>query len=287
MTYDTIQMETAPLLTEPVLIIGLRGWGNALDVSAGMAGYLVETLPSKPIGGLDPDRCYRYDETRPVVKIQSGSIQSINPPGGTFFAVTTPTGQRDLLVLIADEPSLNWYRFSRELVDLAHELGAPAVISLGSMMDNVLHTDRIVSALSTASDFEGTFKRHGVIPINYHGPSAIHTLILEACRKRALTGASLWSHCPAYLQGISHHGMMHKLARLLTDMAGFTLDTDTLAARWEALEAQIGQLISENPKIEAVMDQIRRKKRQGVMQQPGKTGAKEGNVINLQDFWEP
>lgn len=287
MTYDTIQMERAPLPTEPVLIIGLRGWGNALDVSAGMAGYLVETLPSKPVGGLDPDRCYHYDETRPVVKIQSGRIESIDPPGGTFFAVTTPTGQRDLLVLIADEPSLNWYRFSRELVDLAHELGAPAVISLGSMMDNVLHTDRIVSALSTAGDFEGAFKRHGVIPINYHGPSAIHTLILEACRKRALTGASLWSHCPAYLQGISHHGMMHQLALLLTDMAEFDLDTDALAARWEALEAQIGRLISENPKIEAVMDQIRRKKRQDVMQQPGKTGPNEANVINLQDFLEP
>ena len=287
MTYDTIQMESAPALTKPVLIIGLRGWGNALDVSAGMAGYLVETLQGRPVGLLDPDQCYRYDETRPVVKIQSGTIQSIEPPGGRFFAIATPAGQNDLLVLIADEPSLNWYRFSRELVDLAHELGAWAVISLGSMMDSVLHTDRIVSALSTASDFEGAFQRHGVIPINYHGPSAIHTLILEACRKRALSGASLWSHCPAYLQGISHHGMMHKLARLLADMAAFELNSDTLAARWEALEAQIGQLISENPKIEAVMDQIRRKKRQGATQQPGKAGRKDGNVINLQDFLEP
>ena len=287
MTYDTIQMETAPALTEPVLIIGLRGWGNALDVSAGMAGYLVETLPAERVGMLDSDRCYRYDASRPVVKIQAGRLHSIDPPEGTFFAVATPPGQRDLLVLIADEPSLNWYRFCGELVDLAQELGAPSVISLGSMMDNVLHTDRIVSALSTAGDFEGAFRRHGVIPINYHGPSAIHTLILEACRKRALTGASLWGHCPAYLQGISHHGMMHQLGRLLTDMAGFVMDTDPLAARWEALEAQIRRLISENPKIEAVMDKIRRQKRQGVVPQPGTTGRQEGKVINLQDFLDP
>ena len=287
MEYETFQLETMPALTAPVFIIGFRGWGNALEVSSGMAAYLVDTLRGVSVGHIDPDRCYRYDDRRPVVKIDSGDMISIDPPGGSFFAIETDPGENDLVILIADEPNLNWHRFSRELVDLALQLGTPAVISLGSMFDNVLHTERIISAVATASDFEGTFIRHGVIPINYHGPSAIHTIILDACRKRAVAGASLWCHCPAYLQGITHHGLMIQLTRLLTDIASFSLCTEVLEARWNALEIQIQELITENPKLEGIMDQIRKKKHEGAWQNLGQRGKEKGNVINLRDFLDP
>lgn len=287
MNYETIQLETMPALKKPMFIIGLRGWGNALDVSSGMAAYLVDSLQGRPIGRIDPDVCYRYDEIRPVVQIESGRMSSLNPPGGSFFAIETKPDENDLVVLTADEPSLNWYRFSQELVDLAQHLGAPAVISLGSMFDNVLHTDRIISAATTGSDYEGILKRHGVIPINYHGPSAIHTIILDACLKRGVFGVSFWSHCPAYLQGITHHGMMLQLARLLGDVASFSLTTDSLEARWEALDLQIQELISDNPKLEAIIDQIRRKKREGAWQNLGEKKNGQGNVINLRDFIDP
>ena len=93
------------------------------------------------------------------------------------------------------------------------------------MFDSVLHTDRIISAFTTGDDYAEIFTRHGVLPTNYHGPSAIHTLILDACAKKGLPGASLWCHCPAYLQGIVHHGMLIQLTRVLADMlVGFPGD---------------------------------------------------------------
>jgi proteasome assembly chaperone (PAC2) family protein len=287
MEYETFHVEAMPTLTSPVFIIGFRGWGNALEVSAGMATYLVDTLMGVPAGRIDADRCYRYDENRPVVKIDAGRMTSLSAPGGRFYAIKTNPGENDLMIMIADEPHLNWHRFSRELVDWAQQTGSPAMITLGSMFDNVLHTDQMMSTVATGREFEGAFNRHRVMPINYHGPSAIHTLILDACRKQALTGASLWCHCPAYLQGIVHHGMMHALARLLMDMAGFSLTTDALENRWEALEVQIQALITANPKIEEIMDQIRRKKRDGARQNLGSSGSEHGNIINLKDFLEP
>ena len=287
MDFETIQLETVPTLEAPVFIIGFRGWGNALDVSSGMAGYMVDSLQGHPMGRINPDVCYRYDEIRPEVQIESGRVISLNPPGGSFFAIETNPDERDLVVLTADEPSLNWYRFSQELVDLAQQLSAPAVISLGSMFDNVLHTDRIISAAATGSDFERVLERHGVIPINYYGPSAIHTIILDACKKRGVFGISFWSHCPAYLQGITHHGMMLQLARLLGDIASFSLTTDELEARGEALNIQIQELISDNPKLEGIIDQIRRKKREGAWQNLGEKNNVQGNVINLRDFIDP
>ena len=287
MEYTTFQLETAPELSSPVIIVGFRGWGNALEVASGMAAYLVDSLNGRSIGRLDSDACFRYDENRPVVAIESGRIKSINPPGGSFFAVETAPGESDLLVLTADEPSLQWHRFSWELVELARKIGARQLISLGSMFDHVLHTDRIISAATTGEDQTDVLNHHGVLPVNYQGPSAIHTVILEACRKQGLSGASLWCHCPAYLQGITHHGVMLHLARLLADMANFSLKTKGLESRWTALEIQIRELIAENPKLEAVMDQIRRKKRQGAWQNLQATGDAKDNVINLQDFIDP
>lgn len=284
MEYTTFQLETPPAFSSPAMIIGLRGWGNALEVSADMATYIVDHFGGRSIGRIDSDACYRYDENRPVVKIEAGDLKSIHPPGGSFFATPTNPGKSDLLILIADEPSLNWYRFSNELVELAIRLGAPTVITLGSMFDHVLHTDRIISAATTSSDFSGIFKRHGVIDVDYYGPSAIHTNILEACRRRGVPGASLWCHCPAYLQGITHHGLMIHLGLLLADMASFSLKTDDLETRWEALEIQIQELISENPKLEGIIDQIRIKKREGAWQTSGQNGKKQGNVISLRDF---
>jgi proteasome assembly chaperone (PAC2) family protein len=284
MTYDTFHLEQMPSLTAPVMIIGLRGWGNALEVSSEMAAYLVDALDGRAIGRIDADRCYRYDDNRPEVQIESGRLTAIKPPGGTFFAVETKAGDTDLMVLIADEPSLNWHRFSQELVDLAHRLEAPAVISLGSMFDHVLHTDCIVSAATTGDAHAAVLDRHGVIAINYHGPSAIHTLILDACRRQGVFGASLWAHCPAYLQGVTHHGLMLTLAQLIGDLASFSLDTDILESRWSALETQIKELIADNPKLAGIVDQIRKKKREGAWQNLGKTGEGQGNVINLRDF---
>ena len=287
MTYTTFQLETAPELSSPVVVVGFRGWGNALEVASGMAAYLVDSLSGRSIGRLDSDACYHYDENRPVVAIESGRIESINPPGGSFFAVKTADDENDLLVLTADEPSLKWHRFSWELVQLAREMSARQLISLGSMFDHVLHTDRIISAATTGEDQTDVFNHHGVLPINYQGPSAIHTVILEACRKQGLAGASLWCHCPAYLQGITHHGIMLHLTRLLVDMVKFSIKTEVLESRWEAMEIQIRELIADNPKLEGVIDQIRRKKRQGAWQNLQATGEAQDNVINLQDFIDP
>ncbi len=81
MEYQTFRLETLPALAAPVFIVGFRGWGNALEVSAGTAAYLVETLQAVSFGHVKPDACYRYDKSRPVVRIETGIMKSITPPG--------------------------------------------------------------------------------------------------------------------------------------------------------------------------------------------------------------
>jgi proteasome assembly chaperone (PAC2) family protein len=287
MKFATLLLETMPELASPTIVVGLRGWGNALEVASAMATFMVDSLEGRAVGRIDSDACYRYDENRPEVRIEDGRLKSIHASGGSFFAVKSDSDQCDLLILVADEPSLNWQRFCEDLADLALNVDARGLISLGSMFDSVLHTDRMISAFTTGDEYAEIFTRYGVLPINYHGPSAIHTLILDACRKRGLPGASLWCHCPAYLQGITHHGMLIQLAKVLSDMVSVSLDTQKLESLWKALEIQIQELIADNPKLEGIVDQIRKKKRRGAIQNREKAENRQADVIRLKDFFDP
>ena len=80
--------------------------------------------------------------------------------------------------------------------------------------------------------------------------------------------------------------MMIQLGRLPAEMIPFSIPTDDLQTRWEVLEVQIQQLISENSKLESIIDEVRKKKREGAWQGPGRNGNRSGNVINLEDFRE-
>lgn len=284
MDYRTFEIEPLTALTAPHVIVGFRGWGNALDVASGAAVYLVETLGGAAAGRLQADACFRYDENRPVVHISGGKLEAITPPGGVFYALPRPAGEGDLLILVADEPQLNWYRFTRELVELSTAIGAASLISLGSMFDSVLHTDHIISGIATGEPMREMLSRHAVTPVDYHGPSAIHTLLLEACRKRGIPGASLWCHCPAYLQGVIHHGMVLALVRLLARILSVDLPTDDLETRWKALSIQIEKLAATNPKIGEIMDKIRREQRTAEASPPQPGHGHTGTVINLGDY---
>ncbi len=284
MDYQTFDVEPLTALTAPVLVVGFRGWGNALDVSSGTAAYLAETLDGTVVGRIDGDACYRYDENRPVVHISGGKLDAITPPRGIFYAIRHPGESGDLVVLVADEPQLQWHRFTQELADLGKRIGTPAVISLGSMFDNVLHTDRIISGIATGGEMHETLIRHRVAPVDYHGPSAIHTLLLDACRKQGVPGASLWCHCPAYLQGVIHHGMVLSLVRLLARMLSIELPVEALETRWKALSIQIEKLAAGNPKIGEIMDKIRREQHPAEPPHPDSTPAHPGTVINLGDY---
>ena len=50
-----------PDLKTPLLIAGFDGWGNALDVSRGMAAFLIRKLKAQFFAGINPDIFYLYD----------------------------------------------------------------------------------------------------------------------------------------------------------------------------------------------------------------------------------
>lgn len=283
MSEKAIQIDFMPALRDPVFIAGFEGWGNALNVSQGLADFLIEKLSAKPFARLNPDFFYRFDENRPIVDIQDGVLKDFTPPGGTFYATEPSSASRGIIIFKALEPSLRWFHFANTVLDVCESTGVKKIFFIGSMYDNVLHTDTVVSAIASREELLDELKSRKITSINYKGPSAIHSTLLMEARRRGMDCVNIWCHCPYYLQGTVHFGLMWYLASLLSSWGEFTLDIQELEATWKEISKQIQGIIEKNPDLQSMINDLRKAKIKGSLD-PTK---KHDKVIHLEDFMRP
>ena len=282
-----VHIKELPQLEKPLLIAGFDGWGNALNISNGMVSYLIRHFKAQAFAYLNSDIFYRYDEQRPQVTIENGLLKTITSPEGSFYAAVTDKNQSDIVILSAAEPNLRWSHFVDLLFSLCRKLDVGTVVTLGSMYDNVLHTDRTISGVASTRDMLLKLQKHNVNPISYQGPSAIHSIIQSEGTKRGFICLSLWSHCPYYLQGTTHFGILSHLGGLIAKLGNFHLDTDHLDKNWELLKEQINSLIEGNSELQTLVSNLRKEKAMGsTARLNGKVTGNE-KIINLQDFLDP
>ena len=188
-----------------------------------------------------------------------------------------------MILLKAPEPNLRWLYFAEALVGLCENAKVRTIILLGSMYDNVLHTDTVISAVASSEELLARLKEKGISTVNYKGPSAIHSTILNEARKRGVECFSLWCHCPFYLQGTTHFGLLSHLGSLLSTWAGFRLETQELDRTWKDLSKQIQGIIEKNPELQTMINDLRKSKIKGSWD----AARKQDKVIHLEDFLKP
>jgi len=282
-----IHIKELPQLEKPLLIAGFNGWGNALNISDGMVSYLIRHFKARSFADLTPDIFYRYDEQRPRVIIEDGLLKTFTLPRGSFYSAATDKDQSDIVILNADEPNLRWSHFVDLLFSLCRSLGVSTVITLGSMYDNVLHTDRTISGVASTGAMLAKLQKLNVNAISYQGPSAIHSIIQSEGTKRGFECLSLWSHCPYYLQGTTHFGILSHLGGLIAQLGNFHLDTEYLDKNWEVLKEQINTLIDGNSELQTLIANLRKEKARGSTARLNGKAAGNEKIINLQDFLDP
>lgn len=287
MKNQAIHLKEIPQLKKPIFIAGFSGWGNALNVSRGMVSYLIRTLNAKFFAKINPDYFYRYDDARPMVNIKDGSLKSFSTAKGSFYAAQTDSNERDVVILKADEPHLRWHHFVDELFFLCEKLGVDTVITLGSMYDNVLPSDRIISGVASNEDLLAKLNEQNVNPIFYQGPSAIHSIIQSEGQERGFQCISLWSHCPYYLQGATHFGALAHLGALLSYLGEFKLDIAALENSWKELNEQIQGLIESKPELRNLISKLRKAKVRGSWESMKDSIKKDEKVIDIKDFLDP
>jgi proteasome assembly chaperone (PAC2) family protein len=252
-----------------------------------MVAYMIRNLNAVHFATINPDFFYHYDKNRPSVNIEEGTLKSISEPGGDFYFAHTGSHGRDLIILKAREPNLRWFHFARELTDLCERLNVKTIITLGSMYDNVLHSDRIISGIASNQELLSRLRKKNVIPINYRGPSAVHSTLHSESLKRGFECISLWCHCPYYLEGTTHFGLLATLGGLISSIGDFEMNMDEIEESWKNLNRQIQGIIEKNPEFQDMINNLRKAKVRGSWASMKDSIKKGDKVIPLEDFLKP
>jgi proteasome assembly chaperone (PAC2) family protein len=283
--HDELIIQEKLEVTCPVLIVGFDGWANGGNVAIGMIDFLKKKLGATPFARIDPDNFYRLDDVRPKVKVAGGRLNEVEPPEPTFYVVHKEESGVDLVLLKAHEPHFRWRAFTEAILSLCKGLETQLIISLGGLQDSVVHTDAVISGFASTESLRVRLTECGILPAEYEGPGAIHSVIFQEAERRGIEGVSLWGHCPFYLQG-THLRLLSRMAHVLGELAGFQLDTGELDKGWMQLARSIQRFIDKNPELQKVVKEIMRSKTRPPVK-PQSQEAEDGKVLYLDDFFKP
>jgi proteasome assembly chaperone (PAC2) family protein len=249
---EHVRWDDRPRLRRPVVVTAFEGWNDAADAASGAARYLKASWGAQPFAAIDPEEFYDFSSTRPQVRLGGGFTREIIWPSNELSAASLPETGRDVVVLIGSEPQLRWRTFCAQVVDVANELGAELVVTLGALLADVAHT-RPVKVTGTAADAE--LVRLGLERSTYEGPTGIVGVLHDACRRAEMKSASLWAAVPHYVAATPSPKATLALVRRTTTLLSTPLVTADLEQRAVDYEQQVSEVVATD---EEVAEYVRR-----------------------------
>ncbi|MBS7649752.1 PAC2 family protein [Candidatus Bathyarchaeota archaeon] len=246
------------------VIMAFRGWPDARRVATYSAEYLVETLDAVKVGEVDSTIFYDFTIQRPIVNIERGLLKDYRPPVNELYRATS--SGMELLIFIGVEPHMNWSAYSQSIFKMFESEKVSRICLLGGLIDRVPHTvEPLVSGLATTPDLVEELKHHGVEPTDYLGPSSIHSLILDECKRMGLPAMSIWGHSPEYVMDVdamTAHQLLSKVRSLMNidvDLTRIRRESEELSRRLDDLMVRNGDFSQLVSKLELEYKSLRRK----------------------------
>jgi proteasome assembly chaperone (PAC2) family protein len=249
---DRLIIQEKPELIAPYILVGLKGWLNAGEVSTGSIDYLRRKLDARPFAFIEPTGFYIYqipnsaaEQTmRPLVKIKEGLVRKLDSPRNEFFYWRSGAAH-DLILFLGVEPNLDWPVYAQAIVDVARQFQAPRIYSLGGIFDQVPHTrqTRIMATIShpRLKDVLKTFARF----TDYEGPSSFNTMLLSVAREQGIEMAGISARTPLYIQDLNTKACYDLMTNVIT-LAGLDIDLSDLRIAGEALVEMMDRAFSQN-----------------------------------------
>ncbi|MBS7655838.1 PAC2 family protein [Candidatus Bathyarchaeota archaeon] len=234
------------------VVIAFSGWSDANQAATYSVKYLKDNLKMKKIGEINLEGFYNFSLNRPIVTIEGGLIKDFKLPKNELYALNDK--YNDLLVLIGDEPHLNWFNYVNLILQLFSK--ANLICLIGSLIDKVPHTiEPIVSCVATRMDLIKKMKENDVEPVNYIGPSSIHSLILNECIKKDISALSIWGHTQDYITGVDYRAA-HKLLRIINAILNLNVNLTKVKAEENNLQKILNDLMSKNQSFAKFINQL-------------------------------
>jgi proteasome assembly chaperone (PAC2) family protein len=257
-------------LRDPVMVAAFGGWNDAAASASSAVGVLGERLGARRVAAIDPEEFYDFQATRPLVDLSSGGSAPIVWPEVELMVARPADAARDLVLVSGAEPSFRWRTFCRVLLDAADALGVRRVVTLGSLLADVVHTHP-VWLTGMASD-PSLIAGLGLREPSYAGPTGIVGVLHQAAIEDGREAVSLWAPVSHYAAGLTNAKGSLALLRALEPVSGVRLDLSELEAAAAAFEGQVTRAVDAEPRLRGLVEQLEKAVGEAGEQGPLPTG---------------
>lgn len=248
---DGLTVYDIPERPVPNMVAAFAGWGDAGQATTRALRFLRRTLGVRKVAEIDPEEFYDFTSTRPRTLVDDSGERYVGWPRNEFAVCAPDEGSPGLLLLSGTEPNLRWKAYCELVTDVADRCGVRTMVSLGSLFNTVPHSRPFpVSAIvSSRRDLEERALATGAFNSPYQGPSAIHTALVDSCKRRGIHHVSFWGHGPHYLESMPNPKLSYTLLDKVRRLLGIQLDLEDLRRAGERFEQKATEVIARREEI--------------------------------------
>jgi predicted ATP-grasp superfamily ATP-dependent carboligase len=239
-------------LSSPILVCAFAGWNDGGEAATTALRYVAVQWSAESFAVIDPEEFFDFQVNRPTVTLEDGVTRRLTWPTCEFSSAS-PLGQ-DLALLLAVEPNVRWRSFTRAILDVAAEIDASSIVTLGAFLADVPHTRPAPVAAASADDrWAG---RLGITPSTYEGPTGIVGVLHDAANAAGISSVSLWAAAPHYLPSGTNPSAALSLLRKLSEVLGVPIETDEMETAVSIWQRQVREAIEEDPALVSYVEQL-------------------------------
>jgi proteasome assembly chaperone (PAC2) family protein len=249
---SSIQWLDRPVLTDPVALIAFAGWGDAGESASQAAERFLDTYDAELVATFDPDEHFDFQVRRPLVFVDETGARQIEWPENEIHVVRGL--ERDLVLVIGEEPNYRWKAFTRDIIDALQTLGVRKTVTLGAFIGQVPHT--LPVPLVGSATRPDSLAIHGLVPSGYQGPTGILGVLNNALGAADIEVTSVWAAVPHYLSNQDYPPAVEALAMKASELLGVTVDIGDLASKARQFRATVDEAIEGNDELRQYVEQL-------------------------------
>jgi hypothetical protein len=210
-------------MNDPVLVIGLAGWGDASSAASDAVDWLVED--AEPVATFDPDTVFDFRSNRPILRASAGEPLAVTWP--RLVLMHARLGGRDVLALVGNEPDYGWVGLCDELVDLAQTFGISHVVSVGAVPAPIRHA--IPSpCLASASDSRLLLAGDDLMMDSIVVPASATSVFRAALEAAGYSSIGYWAQVPQYVGRPYQPAILELLRKVLGQLGDPPVSLDDI-----------------------------------------------------------
>jgi PAC2 family len=221
---------------ELVMVHAMSGFVDAGAAATLATQHLLAELPSRPLARFDVDQLHDYRARRPLMTFTGDRFTDVELPELVLHEVRD-TEDRVFLLLVGNEPDVQWARFAAAVGQLVHHFGVSRAVSVQSIPWAAPHT-RPVGLSAHASDralIAGRPKWIGEIAVPGHAGAFVEL----ALARGGLPSMGFSAHVPHYLAAAEFPPAAVALLEAVADTAGLSLPVAALAAAGSVVLSEV------------------------------------------------